>query len=249
MMRLFLIGLCVLNLSVSTQAEDNRPVDPSGTWRWESDVNGTIIESRLKLAFNGTSLTGTYDDQNLDVEISDGSVDGNSVSFGFTVDYEGQELELMFSGEVQDDEIAGFVRIADVGTYDWLAKRATEPADVVGDWELEIVTPEGQVLSPTLRLTYNKPEFGGVYDSPLAGELPLSDVQLKENELRFTVRADIGQEIVLNFQGTPRGSRLAGEVSYDFGGQTGTLEFSGSKKMPKRRKAENRRDEQPAGSE
>ena len=240
-----LLAMSVLASTTVASAEDKKSNDPSGTWRWEFDAQGTLIESRLKLDRNGKTLSGTYDDQNVDADIENGKFDDGNITFDFTVDLEGNEITVSFSGQAEEDAITGQVDIGEFGEFPWEAKRATEPRDAAGDWELEIVTPDGQTLTPTVKLQYRNKELSGLYDSPLVGELPLSDVSLKDNMLKFTVRADLGgQEVVLDFSGKPRGSSLKGEVEYDFAGQTGTVEFDAVREKPKKKKEENKKDEE-----
>ena len=243
-MRTILLFLLMISGIASrvTFAEEKKPDgDPSGTWTWTSDVQGAQINSRLHLDNDEGKVTGNYSNDDVDVDIENGKFDGRKVSFDFEIDYEGTAVMLSFEGTPRKDQIDGTLSI-DAGDQsmelDWNAKRSTEKEDVVGAWELTIETPDGQTLTPTLNLELDDGKLAGRHDSQIGGDIDASDVSLTKNELAWTVETEFnGNDIVLNFSGIPRGSKIAGTVEYDFAGQSGKIDFTG------KRKAEKKKDE------
>ena len=55
-------------------AEENKTHDPSGTWKWDSEVGGTTVNSVIRLNFDGKTLSGTYANQDVDVDIENGRI-------------------------------------------------------------------------------------------------------------------------------------------------------------------------------
>ena len=71
---------------LSTVAADDKKVDVTGTWKWTVERNGNTIETTLKLKQDGEKLTGTMSGRqgSNDIEIEDGKVAGDAVSFKVT---------------------------------------------------------------------------------------------------------------------------------------------------------------------
>jgi hypothetical protein len=58
-------------------------------------------------------------------------------------------------------------------------------------------------------------------------------VTLKDNKLIFDVSAERdGAEFKVVYTGTPRGNNIEGEAEFDFGGNAGSMEFTGKRTPP-----------------
>lgn len=91
--------LCALTLAVYA-------ADVSGKWTFEQagrqGGNPTVVT--LTLAVDGSKLTGTMDaGRGGPAEISDGHVDGNSISFNVKRSFNGNDMVTAYKGIVNND--------------------------------------------------------------------------------------------------------------------------------------------------
>ena len=78
------------------------------TGKWTAQVPGRDGQAR-DVTFNfktdGDKLTGTMSGRQGDVEISDGKVKGDEVSFDVTMTMQGNAMKMTYKGKVAGDEI------------------------------------------------------------------------------------------------------------------------------------------------
>jgi hypothetical protein len=102
--------------------------DPTGTWKWTVDRNGTTVETTLKLKQEGDKLTGTITGrQGNETAIEDGKVSDDKVSFKVTREFNGNKIVFSYAGKLTGDTIKGetkFERDGETQSRDWEAKRA-----------------------------------------------------------------------------------------------------------------------------
>ena len=80
--------------------------DVSG--KWVAQVpgrNGQTREVTLNLKADGGTLTGTVSGRGGDNPISDGKIDGDSISFTQTLEFNGNSVKLIYKGKISGDEI------------------------------------------------------------------------------------------------------------------------------------------------
>lgn len=236
----------VLALTQTAPAEEAatanvKTVDPSGSWQWEYSFNDNPAEFNLDLEWDGKELTGRYTAFNntTDVEKAKFTSD-NNLSFISKREFNGNEFVVHFNGEVKPDEIVGTVAV-DFGEgpreFDWTAKRVVEPNDVVGVWKITVETPQG-VVEPRLTITNQGDKLHGDYVSPF-GEREAQEVVLNDGELSWTIESDDDDDFdfQLIYRGNPRGNKIAGTCEFDFGGNTGEMDFTGEREPPKEKSA------------
>ena len=108
--------------------------DASGTWTWSvpGRDGGEARKSTLKLKVDGEKVTGTIaapgrqGAQAKDVEISDGKIKGDELSFSVTREFNGNKMTMKYSGKVSGDSIKGKIeseRDGNTRSRDWEAKR------------------------------------------------------------------------------------------------------------------------------
>lgn len=103
-----------------------KATDPSGVWRWEHKEGLKTVKNVLTVKFDGKLVTGTYQGNGDTHLIKKAAITGNSLSFEFPVDYQGQEITVAFVGKITGDEMKGTVSfVSDKGSLDfpWQAKR------------------------------------------------------------------------------------------------------------------------------
>jgi hypothetical protein len=103
--------------------------DASGTWTATFDTQ--VGEQQYTFVFNvdGMTLTGTAKSsvagtENPEVELMEGKVDGDTISFVENLSYQGQTLVINYTGTMtSDDEIQFSREIAGVATEELVAMR------------------------------------------------------------------------------------------------------------------------------
>jgi hypothetical protein len=113
--------------------------DASGTWTWTTAGRdgGEGRKSTLKLKVDGEKVTGTISSpgrqggQAREVEISDGKIKGDELSFAVVREFNGNKMTQKFSGKVTGDAIKGKIeseREGNTRSRDWEAKREGKEA-------------------------------------------------------------------------------------------------------------------------
>jgi hypothetical protein len=128
-----MLGLVCVSLwfvaAPEAMAQADQKADPTGTWKWKTNVMGQDIESQLKLKRDGDKLTGVILGDDKEVKIEDGKFKAGEISFKATRTRMGQEVHVTYKGKLSGDTIKGKIT-AEVGgegiTLDWEAKRVKE---------------------------------------------------------------------------------------------------------------------------
>jgi len=80
--------------------------DISGTWKSEAPAGGKGGPSTFVFKVDGSTLTGTMEGgRGGPVNLSDGKVDGDNISFSVTRDFQGQSMTTKYTGKVTSDGI------------------------------------------------------------------------------------------------------------------------------------------------
>lgn len=88
------------NAPVAAAATPNAP-DATGNWKGAFDFQGTSVPLTFHLAEAGSAVTGTVEGlPTTPAEIHDGKVDGDTLSFDVTTDYQGTPVKLLCKGKV-----------------------------------------------------------------------------------------------------------------------------------------------------
>jgi hypothetical protein len=117
-----------------------------------------------------------------------------------------------------------------VGAFAAVA-RAEDAPKAVGEWTLKIMTDDGQTLQGGLKLTQDGDKIKGLFTGPDGTEAKTEEVTAKGDDLAVKVVLDFqGTELVAKFKLKVAGDALKGNVEYDLGGQTGTLDVVGERK-------------------
>ena len=222
-------------LIATTTIADDKAVDPSGTWRWEYEFQGETVKDSLQLNLKEDGkVVGTFKGRNNTVKVKEGKVEGDKLTVAFPVDFQGTELNLTFSGQLNGDDVDGTVIIEANGEsreFPWKPKRSVKMEDVVGTWQIRIESSNGTVFEPTMKISNNDDKYESVYTTKQGQELDVSDLRVEENHLMFTVTAEFdGNTLKVDYKGRPYGDNLKGTLGYDYAGTTGEAEFVGTRK-------------------
>lgn len=99
--RLLLLGCAALALSSITALA----ADIDGKWTAEIEGrNGTMTQT-FTFKTDGSTLTGTVSGRMGETQISDGKVDGDTISFSVTREFNGNSMKMNYTGKVSGDSI------------------------------------------------------------------------------------------------------------------------------------------------
>ena len=226
------LACCMLASLV--QADDKKAmVDPSGTWRWNFEINGDSIENVLKLDIDKDGkLTGTLEARGIKMNVQQGKVSGNEVSFQVEVELE-QTITVQFQGKIDGDKVDGDFTAkgdGDSREFPWEAKRSVLAADVIGAWKLKIETADGETLEPILTITEKGKDLLATY-AINDKTVDARELTLKDNQLTFEVDSEYqGAPVHVEFTGRPQGAKIKGSLEYSLDGNSGELDFTGMRK-------------------
>ena len=101
--------------------------DVSG--KWVAQVpgrGGEMREATFTFKADGGQLTGSVTTPRGDAPISDGKIDGDDISFNQVMEFNGNQVKLVYKGKVSGDQIK-FTRQREGGerTVEFTAKRAS----------------------------------------------------------------------------------------------------------------------------
>jgi riboflavin synthase alpha subunit len=104
--------------------------DVTGSWKGAFDFQGTNVPVTFHLKGSGAAVTGTIAGMGpAPVEVHEGKVDGDTVTFWVNSDYEGQTYTLVYKGNVAADQIDFNFGTADQSWGSTVtAKKSTEAA-------------------------------------------------------------------------------------------------------------------------
>ena len=78
------------------------------TGKWTAEMQGRGGQTRqvtMNLKADGAKLTGTVGSPQGDTEITDGKVDGDTISFNVVREFNGSSFKMVYTGTVSGDEI------------------------------------------------------------------------------------------------------------------------------------------------
>jgi hypothetical protein len=92
--------------SAAEPAPAPAPLDLTGAWKGTFDLNGTAMPFVFNLKTTGGAVTGTLEGIGAaPIEIHDGKVEGDSLTFWLNADYQGQTYQLNYKGKVTPSQI------------------------------------------------------------------------------------------------------------------------------------------------
>ena len=236
MRQLMIAMTCLICCALTTlaHAEDKKVmVDPSGTWRWSFEINGNSIDNVLKLNTDEDGrLTGTLEARGIKMDVHEGQVSGNQVSFQVEVEHD-QKITVRFEGKIEADKIDGELKAKGDGEereFPWEATRSVQATDVVGAWQLKIVTPDGETLQPVLTITEKEKVLVATYGIN-DKTVDVTELKLKDNQLSFEVDSEYqGSPLHVAYKIKPQGTKIKGSLEYSVDGNSGQLKFTGMRK-------------------
>jgi hypothetical protein len=98
--------------------------------KWTGDVTTPRGTQTLTFDFkvDGSALTGKVTTPRGSNDISNGKVDGDNISFDQVVNFNGNEFKITYTGKADGDNIKFTRQMGDMGSSEFVAKRAHEGA-------------------------------------------------------------------------------------------------------------------------
>ena len=237
-----LFFVCVAIFAAFAAAQDTAKtrMDPSGTWRWEYELDGTQYKDLVRLKVGEAikdskdrELKGKYESSSgRKIDIENGKVSGDKVSFEFKVNFQGMDVKLEFEGTVKNDSLTGNVKAStNDGSrdLDWSATRSVLAEDLVGKWKLRI-DANGNIMEPVLTVSKDGEKLKAHYVLANDVKIEAKDLKIEKNELSFTIETDFqGSRIKADFMGRPYGDAIKGSIDYALGNDVGEVEFTGQR--------------------
>jgi hypothetical protein len=107
-----------------------RAADASGKWKAEFDTQVGVQKYTFDLKVEGGKLTGkaTFErmGQKGEVDLQDGKVSGDDISFVEKVDFQGNPMSITYTGKVAGDEMKLTRKVGDFATEEIVAKRVKD---------------------------------------------------------------------------------------------------------------------------
>jgi autotransporter translocation and assembly factor TamB len=98
--------------------------DFAGKWTAAIDTQIGVQNYTYEFKVDAGKLTGKAKSQFGDVDLTEGTVNGDEIAFVENVSFEGQSLRIEYKGKISGDEIKFQRKVADFATEDFVAKRA-----------------------------------------------------------------------------------------------------------------------------
>jgi hypothetical protein len=98
--------------------------DASGKWTASFDTQVGVQNYTYTFKVDSAKLTGTAESQFGKTEITDGTVNGDAISFTENLDFQGNALKITYKGKISGDEIKFTRNVADMVSEEFVAKRA-----------------------------------------------------------------------------------------------------------------------------
>ncbi len=99
--------------------------DISGTWKATAEGPNGSMERTFVFQQDGTKLTGkTISSRFGEAQIQNGKIEGDNLSFTITMNFNGDEMKVSYTGKVEGDQIK-LTAEAGGNTFEWTAKKSS----------------------------------------------------------------------------------------------------------------------------
>lgn len=233
------LSLILLSLAGSIFAEE---IDPSGTWRWESEQDGNDVKQELRIdsdkkgklsaIYKSPAYNGALDN----LRAKEVYMDGEKLIVDFDVKMGQAAFNAVYEGVVKGDDAEGDLTLSsDDGEMDlpWKAHRSVELSDVVGKWNLSLETDDGE-REGVLEVKAKGDDAVATYQGENISDSKVTDLKVNDNSFSFQVTCKAGDmDVVAKFDTQPKGSKLKGDIDLNVDGSDMSASVTGEReKLP-----------------
>ncbi len=127
--------LPILLLGLAAIAGSIFAADITGTWKADFDTQRGLQKYTFTLKQDGASITGKASvagtDQTREVELKEGKLENDTVSFIEILSIQDREIRIAFTGKISGEEVKFTRSVGEFGSSEAIAKRATVAAPAV----------------------------------------------------------------------------------------------------------------------
>ncbi len=201
--------------------------DISGIWKAEFDTQIGLQKYSFTFQQEGSRLTGkaTSDigGEKRQTELKEGKIENDAVSFIEPLNFQGNALQISYSGKVDGNEIKFTRKIGDAITEQLVAKRSAPIIDLNGPWQAEFDTQVGhQKYRFDFQVRDGKVTAKGTAETgDQKRNIEFKDAKLADGTVTFVEMRQIqDREIAIEFSGKigEKGIQFTRKVG-DFGSQ------------------------------
>jgi hypothetical protein len=231
-MRFFLGVLGLLGLLAMQPAH---AADVSGTWKGAFEFQGASVPLAFHLSVAGSEVKGVIEGTPVSaIEIHDGKLDGNTITFWVNIDHPGQPVKLIYKGTLSasGDEIAFTFGTDDGGWSAQLTvkksredaasaatpKAAAAAVDVSGTWKGAFEF-QGASMPQVLYIKSAGGAVTGTVEGLPTGPAEIHDGKLDGDTVSFWIGADYqGQSYKVLYKGKISAGQIVFTLGTDDGG-------------------------------
>jgi serine protease inhibitor len=115
------IGLAVLAFALCSVAA--LAADFNGKWTAEFDTQIGVQKYTYEFHVDGAKLTGKAMSELGETELQEGKIDGDNITFVENLNFQGNQLRIVYTGKIDGDQIKFTRQVADFATEELIAKR------------------------------------------------------------------------------------------------------------------------------
>lgn len=184
-----------------------------GDWSMVMDFQGQDVPGVLTISeAEGGGLAGKWTADGESTDLRDVKYEDGTLTFERTVNYQGTDFDITYSGTIDGDSITGSFS-TDAGELETNGTRGAESSGggLAGSWTLQV----NSQLGDNERGLIVKDDMTAVYVAD-GEEFEVEDLKLDGDAVTFTVSLSLeGNDLTLDFEGKLDGDSLTGELFMD----------------------------------
>lgn len=111
-------------------ASPAKAADATGKWKAEFDTQVGVQKYTYDLKVEGAKVTGKASFERMgqkgEVDLKDGKVTGDDLSFVEMLDFQGNQISITYTGKLVGDEIKFTRKVGDFASEEFVAKRVKD---------------------------------------------------------------------------------------------------------------------------
>jgi hypothetical protein len=110
-------------LFVAFTAIGAHAADFNGKWTAEFDTQIGLQKYTYEFHVDGTKLTGKATNEHGETAITEGKIDGDTITFVENLNFNGMDIKIVYTGKISGDEIKFTRKVGDFASEELIAKR------------------------------------------------------------------------------------------------------------------------------